>query len=814
MNKAFVSLLVVGLTIQCSALAQTAKPASKPAAKPAGEAERAARDETLRRQEKQIAARKLIEVGRGLYYKAKYEEAIAKLEEAIQILPRAKATDVDYQTAIHALTDSYYRLADAAYRAGDNAKAKQLAEKALQYDPRNRSAESLVVKIKQAEAQAKERAARMVAEKEEVTPATAPEFIAKKEQIKKLFREGKILLNSGQYDEAEKRFQQVLLLDPYNADANVLLNEINTARYGISQEAADLARTRRLWEITQGWVPPISREVEIPKPVAEGQPIADQAVRQARLTEKLNKIIFPELSFRDALITDVVRFLSDESRRYDPDKVGVSIVLQPGVGEALAAPAPMPAPEGETGAAAPAPTAGGRGITLSLRNIPLIEALKYITGVAGLKYRVEASAVIILPKDAPEGELVTRSYPVSPGAIKTVVTMPTATTATRAGAIGEITTMGGGAAGATVATIDIKAFFEGAGVPFPPQSSIVYNERTSVIIMRNSAENHEIFERILTSLNVVPSQVEIEAKFVEITQNDANELGFKWSIGHHASGDFIFDTGETDSLLVPGSAPTIGDELTGGLRDITSVGVSGLAALLGGGAPASATLGTIHGILTDPQFRVVIQALSQKKGADVLSAPKITTISGSSAQIKIVHEFIYPTEYDTQTQAGSGGGSSGIGGAAVSVTPRNFKTREVGVLLNVTPTVGADGYTINLTLIPEVSEFVQYIPYYAFLAVGSGTSGFATVTLNQPLFATRTLTTSIVIWDGQTVVLGGLMKEDTSKIDDKVPFFGDIPVVGRLFRSKSNVRAKTNLLIFVTARLIDPAGNPIHKTKV
>jgi general secretion pathway protein D len=73
--------------------------------------------------------------------------------------------------------------------------------------------------------------------------------------------------------------------------------------------------------------------------------------------------------------------------------------------------------------------------------------------------------------------------------------------------------------------------------------------------------------------------------------------------------------------------------------------------------------------------------------------------------------------------------------------------------------------------------------------------------------------TSVEIWDGQTVVLGGLIREDLQKIDDKIPFLGDIPAVGRLFRSKITQRTKRNLLIFVTARLIDPAGNAVHRTE-
>ena len=83
--------------------------------------------------------------------------------------------------------------------------------------------------------------------------------------------------------------------------------------------------------------------------------------------------------------------------------------------------------------------------------------------------------------------------------------------------------------------------------------------------------------------------------------------------------------------------------------------------------------------------------------------------------------------------------------------------------------------------------------------------------IKQPLFSTRDVVTSVEIWDGQTVVLGGLISENLQKIDDKVPFLGDIPLVGRLFRTKTTVRNKRNLLIFVTARLIDPAGNPVHR---
>jgi general secretion pathway protein D len=270
---------------------------------------------------------------------------------------------------------------------------------------------------------------------------------------------------------------------------------------------------------------------------------------------------------------------------------------------------------------------------------------------------------------------------------------------------------------------------------------------------------------------------------------------------------------------VDNSAPSSANgNITSGLRDASSIQANAVDTLLASSGFSSLAapqdqVATIQGILTNPRFQVVIQALSQKSSTDILSAPKITTISGAQAQVRVVQEFIYPTEFQQAQVVAAGGGNSG--GGAVGVTPSipsAFKTREVGVLLNVTPTVGADGYTINLTLIPEVSQFLGFINYGGPISVAAGNNVITTFNdIKQPLFSSENLTTSIVIWDGQTVVLGGLITENVQKIDDKVPFLGDMPLIGRLFRTKVTQRQKENLLIFVTARLIDPAGNPIHR---
>jgi len=116
-------------------------------------------------------------------------------------------------------------------------------------------------------------------------------------------------------------------------------------------------------------------------------------------------------------------------------------------------------------------------------------------------------------------------------------------------------------------------------------------------------------------------------------------------------------------------------------------------------------------------------------------------------------------------------------------------------------------------MIPEVSELVDWIQYGSEVTLPTQGAGDRTFTFNipQPIFSSRHVTTSIVIWDGQTVVMGGLIREDLQTIEDKIPLLGDIPILGRLFRTEGEFSQKRNLVIFVTARLVDPAGKPIHK---
>jgi len=213
-------------------------------------------------------------------------------------------------------------------------------------------------------------------------------------------------------------------------------------------------------------------------------------------------------------------------------------------------------------------------------------------------------------------------------------------------------------------------------------------------------------------------------------------------------------------------------------------------------------LGTITGLMTDPQFRMVIRALDQRGALELMAAPRVTTLSGRQAQVQINDLRTIVTGVDLNQTASGGGANTGAavgtatGGGGVAPT-LNYITQitPFGPVLDVIPYVAADGYTIEMTLIPTFSEFLGYDDPGQFVPQAQSVAGNSiglpiTAQLPLPRLRVRQVVTSAIVWDGQTVVLGGLISEDIRKQRDKVPFLGDLPWLGRLFRSESTSAQK------------------------
>jgi len=134
---------------------------------------------------------------------------------------------------------------------------------------------------------------------------------------------------------------------------------------------------------------------------------------------------------------------------------------------------------------------------------------------------------------------------------------------------------------------------------------------------------------------------------------------------------------------------------------------------------------------------------------------------------------------------------------------------EVGPILDVVPYVLSDGYTINMALIPSVTLFDGYQTPPPIPSV-TGNLNVVQLPVVLPYFTVRQVVTTVNVWDNQTVVIGGLISSEVQSTKQQVPVIGDLPMVGKLFQSQSKTTQKKNLMIFVTATIVDPAGNRVH----
>ncbi len=797
--------------------------------------------EIVRRQEGLLIANQLVAKGDRAFDSKDYETAYVNYLDALENVPEGSSTATVRGPIVAKFVKTALLYAQALIDGGRYADAERVAKTILlpQYDPENRAAVQILANLEQPDYYNK---------------TVTPQFAADREQVQKLLEEGKGFFAAGRFDLAMKRYEQVLLIDRYNNAARMGMEQVNKQRSTYDANAYNETRSRLLWLVDEAWERPINRNLSA-RATDSAIGLRGDVRGNEAITAKLNRIIIPKIELRDTTVREAVEFLKQRSRDLDTttddpaQRRGVNIVLKLNP----TAPAPVePAAPGEGGVVAEIPEAEQSGtadtrITMSLSNVPLVEALRYLTDLAKLKYKIEPFAVSIVPVTENTTDLVTKEYKVPPGFIPS---------ASVADALAGSPVAGPGGDSLTDARIrgrtNAKAYLESQQVPFPDGSFAQYVPAGSKLIVRNTPDALDLIDYLVdSSMGVQPTQVEIESRFLEVTQNNLEELGFDWLLGPLAIGGGVYGAGGTEGFgtnLNPtapagttfpfsaGGVPIGQNPVTGGLRSgagtgpnaaVTANSIDALIAGVAQGATVAAPgIFGISGIFSNPQFQVVIRALSQKKGVDLMTAPKVTTKSGRKAVVRVVREFPYPTEFNPPEAPALPEGDTTIilvpgtlvsGGIVTPTTPTQFEVRNIGVTLEVEPIIGPDNYTIDLNLSPEVVEFDGFINYGSpilgglFNGVGIQSVVLTPNVINQPIFSTRKVTTSVSIWDGQTVGLGGLIREDVQKTADKVPLLGDIPIAGRLFRSNVDQKIKRNLLIFVTARLMDAEGRPVRQ---
>lgn len=747
-------------------------------------------------------ARQAMEKGDELFAKGEYEAALAQYRAAkdtLDQLPNAPFIQDWRDLANLKFADCAVVVAREKAKIGDYASARKLLEEAQLAVPGHKGAIAF---------------GRNLDDPDRWPPSLTPQHVENVAKVEKGLLQANSSMELGNYDNALTEYEDVLRVDPYNNAARRGMEQVEQKRAQYFETARDHQRSRMLNMVNEAWEykPPVRGLALDPVMTGGTEPTV-------YLTRKMQELIFPQVQFAGASIEEAVEFLRVKSRdidvtETDPAKKGVNIILKAGDTPVTAS------------------------ISLDLKDVPMVEALRYVTELAGMKYKVEPFAVLIVPVSDISDQQYTRIYKVPPD----FLSMGGSEAAAPAAASADPFAANAGAAAASgliqrKSALDI---LKAQGIPFPEGASAVFNQVTSQLIVKNTQPNLDLVEAFVDSIRGQgPKQIYITSKFVEVSQKNTDELGFDWLLGAFGgevqggggtdgnSGlttgvgiDDVVYPGSISSMIAAGSLSPVSRGLRTGANAITGNAIDAtIANGIGGQQGASEAPGifSVAGVLTDPQFGVVIRALAQRKGVDLMSAPSVTTKGGQRATIEVIREFIYPTEFDppqVPTNVGGGGVGGGIGGGGVTsipvtpTTPTAFEMRPVGVRMEVDPTVGADGYTIDLNLLPEVTEFDGFINYGS--PILSNGQVLTENIINQPVFSTRKVTTAVTVWDGQTVVLGGLIREDVQDVEDKIPVLGDLPFVGRMFKSTAEDHFKRNLMIFVTAKLIDPAGQPIN----
>ena len=772
--------------------------------------------------------------GEDALVRGKYDTAIAQFKEASDFVRESRR---DLRVKVdEGLAEAWFRKAVMYRQVNNLADAENAVRQARQLA--HPAAEELMVQIK----------------KDQENPPPPPpvkrikrwnekEYKNNIADIRARMSRAREYYSTGEYELCRREVEFCLRDYPWCKDAVGLLRKVNTRLGEFYDDERITTRTEMISDVTKAWTPGnYGLDYEDTGYASRSTSTSEESVitlgttEEMKILEKMKRITIPEIDFRQANITDVITFLSEASREYDEDKDipeerrGINIILNLGASAEPAAAAPAADDFGGgwdsalSDASSTSSTGGVPPITTSARFVTLLDAMNMIMDVAKLKYRVKGNMVLVMPANAPDGELIHRMYPVLPSFVEKAKSLREEEKAS--GDFGDAIAI---ESTKFEDTQDWKKFFGELGVQWPEGSTVKYVGSIGKLIVKNTSEQLASLEKVLAELNVTPHQVEIEVRFVEVMQTDLDSLGLEWNmnsnwgIAEHRQ-DSHLDYSDRRRIEMSSGSITSGFNFLSNNSEMK----------INDGMPIADGIATFSSILTNPELSVVLHMLSTKKNSDLLSAPKVVTASGREATIKVVTEFIYPTSYDVEMlESDSGDDDGGTTYAGAVVEPSDFMTREVGVILSVTPEVAPDGSRIYLRLAPSViseptwknygSEYPMSVPVEntviesvlgGLIPYTRYETKMAKLPMEQPFFPVRSVVTELDVYNGSTVVMGGMITEERIACEDKIPVLGDIPLIGHLFRNKYEQSEKRNLLLFVTARLVDAGGREVKNPSV
>jgi len=423
-------------------------------------------------------------------------------------------------------------------------------------------------------------------------------------------------------------------------------------------------------------------------------------------------------------------------------------------------------------------------LTIHVDNLELREVLSYIARNMGIAFHISEDVIWVTaasPTDAGGlgPSLQTRVYNLRHGIIP-AFSMIEPQPAAYAETFME-----------TVADNELQDVLESFLADSPPGALFRIYPHRNLLVVRNSLENLRLVEKLLDEFDRIPKQVLIEARFITISQADLVKVGFSLDQLVLAQSGGKVGFGE---LAASSTVKSVITQQGGNLAQVTEKVDSNMSEdyslrRLEASGTFPGTL-TLSGILGNTTYIAVLNALKQVSSSKTLSVPRITVANNHTARIHRGTKRYYFEEYDIATI------DEGDHGTATRLVPTGIPREiELGYQLNVKVNIGNDGQTVMLALKPKINDISGYEFFDA---------------AKLPILDENTLETTVVVNSGETVVLGGMITKSQTDQEKRVPVLGDIPLLGRLFRTRTTENNPHHLLIFVHATVIDSSGRLVE----
>ena len=697
--------------------------------------------------------------------------------------------------------ESAIKDADRSSQRGDFENAIKLCKEALKYCPEQADRlERLIVQY--------EKRKNYAAERDSVSDdRLIPNRKNQDYQIEVLLEQGRKLVAANELGEAVRKYQEIMLLDPYNAAAVKSLEGVYTRIGKIGEERYRTTHRRMMSEIEWKFASPVFPESDGKGNTVNfvaGNSKKKNTSGSAAITDKLNSIVIKEFSFDDIPISVVVNHLRELTKQHDPAQLGINFVYLPkNVERQEAAPiagstaAAGVAGEGEEGPAAGAPAAGApaagtpaagqadanaeapaeKTVNFSLKDATVMEVLRKFNKQYGVKYKITDNYVIIAPEHVSLGDMENRVFNVE---IKDFESND-----------------------------KLKDELVGSGIPYGPGSSIIYDKNIGCVYATNTADNLDATEKFLEAeYNRSEPMIQVMLKVIEISQKDINELAFNWQYAVNSKVAKFNDRGEPKRTTVIGANS---NEL---LRYYRPTDAQTEAT----GQVPDSQLSYVWENSDGTKLVASMFALNWADSGDVLYSPRITVLNNQVGTVVMGVVRYFPEDWELIDITES---NEEIGWRMIDASPQPSLDNEqtLGMTFRVQPEIMSDGRVIKARVKFPIRTFVDWMVFDARerssgTNIGDTSGGSSDDSSDSdgeyykmPIFNDREIDTFVQVYDGDTVLVGGVSTDLTKTYNDKIPILGDLPFIGRFFQSRYSEAEKGNMLIFLTCRIVNPDGS-------